>query len=489
MNSFESLSCGLIDIDKEPAHRRISLNVKAGGFFLACCDNSIMEKLSLLLTHIPYAMRRAIFSPIVREVTISRIGHHSIRYHSTSPDFEKLKTELLSRRLNYIHDYITPTSSHLLNLSLSDHIPTPCQPPTFDPSSSSLPASAVFSNLSNKLPQSHHIVYFPPQHPQKLLLPDGTDADHSPGEPFTRRMWAGGSLHFARPSDASLTMSGRRAVCIEGVRDVTMVGSKEEEKVFVHIERQMGEVCDGSAQLAGVRPSRDQHFPDKMLDECVLDNDRLAIVERRTLVFMREHASKDVIERRSIKRMSIIFTLCRELRRECLLTIISAPSEPEFSFKTKPSATLLFRFSALTFNAHRIHLDRGYTKEAEGHRNLLVHGPLTLVLMISLLRGQLTPNQYISSFEYKNIAPLYADEELEVCGKEIQQVEEKRQAGELENMDVSVEDKCEIKRQARRKFKVWILGQDGGLAVRGSAEVHELEEPIPSQGDKRQEGK
>merc|ERR1711964_810542 len=63
---------------------------------------------------------------------------------------------------------------------------------------------------------------------------------------------------------------------------------------------------------------------------------------------------------------------------------------PDFSVSLTPNAGLLFRFSALSFNAHRIHLDPHYTREVEGHRHLLVHGPLTLVLMLSVLRSQIT---------------------------------------------------------------------------------------------------
>lgn len=110
-----------------------------------------------------------------------------------------------------------------------------------------------------------------------------------------------------------------------------------------------------------------------------------------------------------------------------------------------PTKSLLFRFSALTFNAHKIHLDPRYAREVEGHRNLLVHGPLSLVLMLSVLRSQLKEGNMILKFDYRNLAPLYAEEELKVCIRK----------------DTEKED----------KHDVWIEGKDGGYAVKGSAIV------------------
>src|SRR5688572_10996844 len=66
--------------------------------------------------------------------------------------------------------------------------------------------------------------------------------------------------------------------------------------------------------------------------------------------------------------------------------LLKAPSDPEYSHVILPSKALLFRFSALTFNAHSIHLDQHYAKNTEGYRNLLVHGPLSLTIMLTVLR-------------------------------------------------------------------------------------------------------
>jgi 3-methylfumaryl-CoA hydratase len=70
-----------------------------------------------------------------------------------------------------------------------------------------------------------------------------------------------------------------------------------------------------------------------------------------------------------------------------------------------PDPKLLFRFSALTFNAHRIHYDRPYAVEEEGYPGLVVHGPLTAVLLIELLRKN--SRRPVASFSFRGLAPLF----------------------------------------------------------------------------------
>lgn len=130
------------------------------------------------------------------------------------------------------------------------------------------------------------------------------------------------------------------------------------------------------------------------------------------------------------------------------LTIFIATREPDFDVRITPTQSLLFRFSALTFNAHAIHLDPQYCREVEGHRNLLLHGPLSLVLMFSVLRSQLRPGEMIKRFDYRNLAPLYANEELRVC------------VGKNKNKSID---------RHNNKYEVWIEGKEGGYAVKGSA--------------------
>jgi 3-methylfumaryl-CoA hydratase len=70
-----------------------------------------------------------------------------------------------------------------------------------------------------------------------------------------------------------------------------------------------------------------------------------------------------------------------------------------------PDPTWLFRFSALTFNAHRIHYDRDYATAAEGYPGLVVHGPLTAVLLMELVRSHAA--RPVSAFTFRGLAPLF----------------------------------------------------------------------------------
>jgi len=83
---------------------------------------------------------------------------------------------------------------------------------------------------------------------------------------------------------------------------------------------------------------------------------------------------------------------------------IQAPADPAFSEQIQPSEVMLFRYSALTFNGHRIHYDSDYARRVEGYEGLVFHGPLTATLLVDLsLRhvGQ-TPR----SFSFRGTAPL-----------------------------------------------------------------------------------
>jgi 3-methylfumaryl-CoA hydratase len=71
-----------------------------------------------------------------------------------------------------------------------------------------------------------------------------------------------------------------------------------------------------------------------------------------------------------------------------------------------PDPVLLFRYSALTFNGHRIHYDRSYVTEVEGYPGLVVHGPLIATLLLDLLRRQM-PDADVAAFRFKAVRPTY----------------------------------------------------------------------------------
>jgi 3-methylfumaryl-CoA hydratase len=94
----------------------------------------------------------------------------------------------------------------------------------------------------------------------------------------------------------------------------------------------------------------------------------------------------------------------------------SAPTDESFSRTIVPDPVLLFRYSALTFNGHRIHYDRSYATEVEGYPGLIVHGPLIATLLVDLVRRE-PPGAQIRSFAFKAASPLFDIHPFSVCGK------------------------------------------------------------------------
>jgi 3-methylfumaryl-CoA hydratase len=79
-------------------------------------------------------------------------------------------------------------------------------------------------------------------------------------------------------------------------------------------------------------------------------------------------------------------------------------------------AVLLFRFSALTFNSHRIHYDRPWAMDREGYPGLVVHGPLTSTLLIDFARDH-NPGRVFTSYETQARAPLFDTAPFELRGR------------------------------------------------------------------------
>ncbi|KAH9906226.1 hypothetical protein F4778DRAFT_637310 [Xylariomycetidae sp. FL2044] len=364
-------------------------------------------------------------------------------YHSSSAasqeglDVNAIRAEMLSRPPQVTRDRLTPEKSHLLNLALAEVLPARCcahmshlEPLTREARhGDGLRESARF-------PAGHHLVYFPPQTPGSSLLSDGTEPFQSPGAPFVRRMWAGGSVWARR---GVLTYTGRLAACTESIEDVTVQGEPGSEKIYVHISRNYS-------------PDNDM----EALNTCELE-------EKRTLVFMRPRTEED--------------------RRAGLAQIggrvIKAPRPPDFSLTLTPTRNLLFHFSALSYNAHAIHLDREHCRQVEGYRDLLVHGPLSLNLMLAVLESRLGPvigdgtrhvppeeeAAAVIGVEYRHLAPLYVDEPMRVCVRRL----DLKAADEAMVRD-KVEHRAALPEHGRMgKWEIWIEGPDGGLRVKGTA--------------------
>jgi 3-methylfumaryl-CoA hydratase len=120
-----------------------------------------------------------------------------------------------------------------------------------------------------------------------------------------------------------------------------------------------------------------------------------------------------------------------------------APAPHAWSRHLHADPVLLLRYSALTFNGHRIHYDRGYATEQEGYPGLVVHGPLLATLLLDLLRRNV-PDARASALAFRAVKPTFDTAPFAVCGA-------------FGASDNSVE--------------LWIRLGDGALAMKATAEL------------------
>ncbi len=93
---------------------------------------------------------------------------------------------------------------------------------------------------------------------------------------------------------------------------------------------------------------------------------------------------------------------------------VAAPAKALWRRTIEPDPVLLFRYSALTFNSHRIHYDQPYVTQIEGYPGLLVHGPLIATLLFDLMRRN--TDQAPAQLSYRAMRPLFATDPFEVGG-------------------------------------------------------------------------
>jgi 3-methylfumaryl-CoA hydratase len=93
----------------------------------------------------------------------------------------------------------------------------------------------------------------------------------------------------------------------------------------------------------------------------------------------------------------------------------AAPTNEVWREDVQPDPVFLFRYSALTFNAHRIHYDRDYAVNCEHYPALVVHGPLIATLILELLRRGLPRGRRISEFQFRAVRPTFVDNAFSVC--------------------------------------------------------------------------
>jgi 3-methylfumaryl-CoA hydratase len=240
--------------------------------------------------------------------------------------------------------------------------------------------------LGDDVPPLGHWLYFNAAARQSELGSDGHPprGGFLPPVPLPRRMWAGGSLEFHRALRV-----GEEAVRDSRIVDLSVKQGRSGSLVFVTVRHD------------------------------ITDAQGLAVAETQDLVYRdapSPGAAKPVPQ--------------------------AAPTDERFGRQVVPNPALLFRYSALTFNGHRIHYDRPYATEAEGYPGLVVHGPLIATLLLDLLRRH-RPDAAVRRFSFRAVSPLFDSEPFTVCGRP-------EGAGE---------------------FTLWARNHDGHLAMQATARL------------------
>ena len=212
------------------------------------------------------------------------------------------------------------------------------------------------------LPALWHWLYFLPLHRQSEIGPDGhaKRGGFLPPVPLPRRMWAGSQFEFHKPLLVGDTLTRRSTIA-----DVTEKSGRTGRLVFVKVRHEI----------------RRQ------------DESDIGLTEFHDIVY-RDAATKD----------------------DVASPPKAASATSTWERKWIPDDVLLFRYSALTFNGHRIHYDRRYVTEVEGYPGLIVHGPMVATLLLDLLRHQL-PDAQVARYEFRAVRPVFDINPFYVCGE------------------------------------------------------------------------
>jgi len=238
------------------------------------------------------------------------------------------------------------------------------------------------------LPPLWHWLYFLPLYRQSEVGPDGhaQRGGFLPPVPLPRRMWAASQLEFKRQLRVGDAI--RR---VSTITDVSEKSGRTGALVFVKVRHEIR--------------ANDEASP--------------AIVEFHDIVFREAPKDVDVSPPRV------------------------APAQSRWQRRVVPDAVLLFRYSALTFNAHRIHYDRKYVTGVEGYPGLVVHGPLIATLLLDLLREKL-PDATVRRYEFRAVRPLFDTNAFDVCGEPARD---------------------------GRSVRLWAKDHEGSLAMDATAEI------------------
>ncbi|HEY1228793.1 MAG TPA: MaoC family dehydratase N-terminal domain-containing protein [Ramlibacter sp.] len=212
----------------------------------------------------------------------------------------------------------------------------------------------------DELPPLAHWLYFLPHARQSEIGPDGHPrrGGFLPPVPLPRRMWAGGRLQWHQPLRVGDALRRDSRIV-----SVTHKSGRSGDLLFVVVRHE------------------------------VHNAQGLALTEEHDIVY------------RSAPQLG-----------EPAPAPQPAETDAPWQREIRPDDVLLFRYSALTFNGHRIHYDRKYVTEVEAYPGLIVHGPLIATLLVDLVRRQ-QPEARITKFQFKAVRPTFDLHPFRVNGK------------------------------------------------------------------------
>ncbi len=212
-----------------------------------------------------------------------------------------------------------------------------------------------------EVPPLGHWLYFLPETRQSELGPDGhaRRGGFLPPVPLPRRMWAGSRLSFHAPLPLGAEVVRRST--IENVAEKT---GRSGRLVFVTVRHEI---------FASGTP---------------------VLTDRHDLVYREAPGATAAPAPPGVPAPADGITMRRTIA---------------------PDPVMLFRYSALTFNGHRIHYDQDYVRGVEGYPGLVVHGPLTATLLIDLYARH-NPQKRIETFEFRGVSPLFDTDSFTLLG-------------------------------------------------------------------------
>ena len=216
------------------------------------------------------------------------------------------------------------------------------------------------------LPELWHWLYFLNPAKQSELGADGhpLKGEFLPPIKLPRRMWAGSQFQFHQP-----IVVGDQIDRLSTIENISKKSGRSGELIFVKVKHEIS----------------------------IVEKKCLALTEHHDIVYREAPATTDALAPPKTEQNI-------------------APLDHDWRLEINADDTLLFRYSALTFNSHRIHYDRRYTTQIEGYPGLVVHGPLIATLLLDAMTQQLG-KQSIAEFKFTALKPLFDTHPFFVCGR------------------------------------------------------------------------